>query len=440
MNGLKSNLDSFIDANGGSIRLAVVNFCRRMAASDFVQKVSETFTTRIMMLAVGLVTSVIIARSLGPEGRGFYAVALAVSAIGVQFGNLGLPSSNTYFVAGDRSLLPALVGNSLIVSFILGTLCTALAYCIFLIWPRIAPVSGVLLLLSLSWIPFGLAYLLMQYLILGIQDVRSYNVIELGTRILSVILVGIVIFANLVTVETVFLTSLAAPVIGFAWAMRKLWPHLKAGPSPSLSLFRKNIWYGFKAYIANLFAFLLIRTSLIIVKQMAGAEQAGYYSITVSMVDMIFMLPVVIGVILFPRLSAIADENEKWKFARKSSFWTGLLMFGLSTASALLSGPMVWLLYGKEFMPAVPAFIWMTPGIVLLSINTIYMNYFASIGMPPVTIYSPAVAFVLNVALNIYLIPILGLVGASISATLTYGVMLIISIVYISRTKGGFLK
>jgi len=99
--------------------------------------------------------------------------------------------------------------------------------------------------------------------------------------------------------------------------------------------------------------------------------------------------------------------------------------------AALLAKPVLGLLYGKEFLPAVPAFIWLLPGIVMLSINTILMNYFAAIGMPPITVYSPMIAVIINIVLNLKLIRSLGIVGASISSVVSYGIMLIASTVYI---------
>lgn len=59
-------------------------------SSDFVRKVAETFATGAFLRAIGLMTSVIVTRALGPEGRGLYGVAVTVGAIGVQFGNMGL--------------------------------------------------------------------------------------------------------------------------------------------------------------------------------------------------------------------------------------------------------------------------------------------------------------------------------------------------------------
>ena len=91
----------------------------RFKGSDFVRKISQTFVTRVFVAAIGLVTSVLVARILGPEGRGAYAVAMAIGAMGVQLGNLGLQAANTYVISRQRDLLSIVVANSLSVAFFL---------------------------------------------------------------------------------------------------------------------------------------------------------------------------------------------------------------------------------------------------------------------------------------------------------------------------------
>lgn len=428
--------DTYTARRTASIKLWFMAYLRRMLASDFVRKVAETFATRVFLIGIGLITSVIVARVLGPEGRGLYAVAAAIGAIGAQFGNLGLHASNTYYVAKDRSLLPALVGNTIVVSFAFGGGGAFAAWIVFSVWPDLAPVNGFLLFIALVWVPFGLAYMLLQNLLLGLQEVRTYNVIQLTTKILCVCLIALIIAFNLTGVETVFSAGLVSVLISFLWALWRLKPHLHKAPLPSFDLFKKNIRYGLKAYLAAFFAFLVLRIDLLMVKYMLGPEQAGYYSIAATMADMIYMLPVAIGTILFPKLSALADAGKKWEFTKKVSYVVGCLMLILVVVAVLPAEPVTGFLYGKAFLPAVPPFIWLMPAILLLSVNTVLMNYFASIGMPSIVVYSPGTATLLNIVLNIYLIPAWGCVGAAWSSIAAYGTMLIFSLLYIQyRTK-----
>src|SRR5512146_470930 len=81
------------------------SWLKALVSSDFVHKVSETFATQLLLIVIGFATTVAVARSLGPSGRGIYATMVAIGALGVQFANLGLHVSNTYYVAKNRTLL-----------------------------------------------------------------------------------------------------------------------------------------------------------------------------------------------------------------------------------------------------------------------------------------------------------------------------------------------
>jgi O-antigen/teichoic acid export membrane protein len=419
-------------ASDGSAEEMLRNLYLRVFSSDFIRKVGETFAARVLLIGIGLMTTVIVARILGPEGRGLYGVALTMVAIGVQFGNFGLHASNTYYVAKNRALLPALMGNTLLVSFGVGGIGAALAWLLFFLWPSLAPVHGNLLVLSLGWIPFGLASMLMQNLLLGLDEIRGYNIVELASRIIALALIGLEIIYGMVTVEMVLLATFMALVISLAGSLWRLKRHLKCFPLLSFALLKESSGYALKAYLGAFLAFLVLRVNLLMVQYMLGAKQAGYYSIAVTLGDMVYLLPLTVGALLFPRLSGMSSHREKWHVTRRATLWVGVTMVLFAGCAALGAGPAVRILFGEAFLPSVPAFIGLLPGIVLLSINTCYMNYFAATGMPLVTVVSPALAAVITIVVNLKLIPWLGIVGASMTSVLSYGLMLGASVVYIS--------
>lgn len=419
----------------GNARAAIKSIINSMRESDFVRKVAETFATRIFLLGIGLVTSIIVTRILGPEGRGFYAVATAIGATGVQFGNLGLHASNTYCVARDRTLLPSLLGNTLIVSFVLGGGGAVFAWMLFVLLPDLAPVKGLLLFMALAWIPFGLAYLLLQNLLLGIHEVRAYNKVELINNILAVVLIALLIVSGFVTVETVFLTSLIVLVVSIALILYPLRKHINRFPTASLTLFRENIRYGIKAYLAAFFSFLVLRADILMVKYILDAEQAGYYSLAVNMVDLVYMLPITAGTILFPKLSAVQNLDDKWSITKKVAGWMLLIMLFIALFAAILATPLIKILFGKQFIPAAPAFIWLLPGIVMLSLASIISGFIASITIPNVVVILYFAVFIFNVVLNFLLIPNFGIIGASMSSTICY-VLCFFGILSISRKVG----
>ena len=78
--------------------------------------VLQVLGTRVAALAISLGGSVILARALGPEGRGEFVFALTVAALIAQVGNIGLLSSNTYLAARDTGLVGPLTVNDVLYS------------------------------------------------------------------------------------------------------------------------------------------------------------------------------------------------------------------------------------------------------------------------------------------------------------------------------------
>ena len=408
---------------------------RNLAQSDFVRKVAETQIVRVFLVGVGLVSSVIVARILQPAGRGEFAVAITISAFGVQFLNLGLGASNTYYLSRDRSLLSRLLGNALAVSLGLGGLAALAVWGLFACVPQWAPIQGALLPAALATIPIGLAMMLTQNLLLGLQEVRAYNLMEVSARVLGVVFILGVFALGGVTVLNVFLAVWAAMLISVLFGLARLWRHFEGAPAPSTSLFRRTLGYGAKAYAGALFAYVVLRINILMLTYFLGDEPTGQYSIAVAMADMLVMMPVVVGTIMFPKLAAMESERLKWLAARKVAAGVAGLMAVGCVLAALLARPVVTLLYGEAYRPAIEPFIWLLPGILLMSVNVIFMNYFASIGMPMVTVYSPAIAAVCCVAANALLIPRYGLIGAAVSSVLCYALMLCASAIYLVHTR-----
>jgi O-antigen/teichoic acid export membrane protein len=413
--------------------MTALKLYRRLIGSDFTHKVAETFATRLMLVGIGLAMNVLIARILGPEGRGLYALAATVGALGMQFGNLGLQASNTYHVARDRELLAPLLGNSLLVSLVFGGVGALLAWIVFFVWPELAPVRGLLLVLALIWIPFGLAFMLLQNLLLGIQEVRLFNKIELASKILAVVLVGCVAVSGFISVELVFAASLAAVVASFLWTLWRLRALIKRRLSPSLALLKTNLGYGIKLYLAAFFAFLLLRMDLLMIRYLLGATETGYYSIAANMADLIYLLPTAAGSILFPKLSALTDVQAKWRLARKAALGVGLFVCPLVIVLMLLAKPLMLFMYGAAFLPSVEPFLILSVAMIFYAVNNMFASYLAAIGSPWFSVFIWVIGAIVNLALNFLSIPRWGIRGAALSSLISYALVLLLHYIYASR-------
>lgn len=408
---------------------------KSIAAGNFASKVIETFGVRIFLIAVGLFITIIVARMLGPEGRGVFAVATSITMIGVQFGNLGLHAANTFYVAKDESILSTILGNSLFLAFFAVTIAVLILYFFFITFPSFSPVrDNEILFISLISIPIALSYLFLSNILIGLHKVREYNTLEIINKIVILLATASLFLFAHIAIEYFLLAILAGNVAALLVA-KKIYKKSVQKITYSFELFKQHIRYGFKAYLAAFFAFMVIRSDILMVDYYLGAKEAGYYSIASSMAEMVYLLPTIIGMLLAPKIIQTDGYEAKLHIVKKTAWMTAGMMLLFCLISALIAEFMVKLLFGEAFIPSVHPFIWLMPGIILLSINTIFQNYFAAIGMPIVVIYSPFIALIANVTMNNYLISSIGITGASMSSSASYGIMLIISLLYVKRKK-----
>jgi len=397
---------------------------RQSIRSDFVIKVAETFTTRITIIILSLITGIIIARTLGPEGRGIFAIAMVIGSMGVQFTNLGLHSSNTLYVARNPNLLGSLLGNSLFISFSLGLAATFIGWLIFNIFPQLAPLEGPILFTALLWIPFGLLYLFLQNLLIGLQEFRTFNKIELGAKIFNISLLGLLIFFDLVSPLTIFIVALLTLPFSFIISLFKLIKHLKNRITISWSTFSMALPYGIKSYIGSLLWYLLLRIDLFMINNILGEGSAGIYDVAFNMSEIFYILPGTIAMVLFPKLSAINNVKEKWALARKVCVGMVITLIIITIISTLLAEFIIGTLFGKPFIAATSVFILLMIGKIIISINSIFSYFVASIHVPISSVPFNITLVIINIGLNLFMIKNYGLEGAALSSIICFGLLI----------------
>ncbi len=389
--------------------------------SDFFLRVSQTFVIRILSMILVLISSIFVARVLGPSLQGTYATAIAMATIGIQISHIGLNTSNTYFVASNKKNVDMLLGNSLIVIVVSGLITTSIIFLIRFFKPDILPVDDNLLALSVILIFPGLLLTFSRNLLLGLQAFRNYNAVDIIYSFFNLLVLVVFFLVGLRSVKDFFTanllaTSSAALIALFILIKTGKITHLKS----SFDLFKKTSKFGFNLYLAAVFSFLCLRFDLLMLKSMVDSTSAGYYSLAVSLSDRVYALPIIVGTILFTKLSKPDALSSKKIFTFKILFVLSLIMLLLTGLAFFVVKPVVSLFYGTEYIPSIRPFIYLLPGVFFLSLSTIIQNFIASTGRSWLPFIGPLVAFMINLPLNFYFIPLYSESGAAIASSISY--------------------
>ena len=228
----------------------------------------------------------------------------------------------------------------------------------FVFWPSLAPLNAVLFVLVLASAPVGLAYLLSQGLLLGVNEVRTYNAIEYFGKLAALLLISAAALTRVATVELLFGIYLFSLILSSMWALLRLRGVSTSPPALSLRVFRQSIDVGIRAYLVLFLGFLVLRIDLLMVQYLRGEAEAGYYSVSQVLSENLMMLPVIIGLLLFPKLSGMKDHEEESKLAIRASLLTAALMLPVVVTAVLAAGPIISIAFGPSFLSAVAPFVY----------------------------------------------------------------------------------
>ena len=206
---------------------------------------------------------------------------------------------------------------------------------------------------------------------------------------------------------------------------RKCFPfEFGKGPTKFASIMKESFPI---AIIIALTTFYLQINKIILLKQM-GAEATGIY----GAVDMIVMTLLIISNSLalatFPIISRESRINKEQTFSIYKSVFKVLITLGLPIAlgGMLLSQEIISLIYGAEFSESkevLKILIWLTPIIFLTNFTG---SCLIAVQKQRQLAFISAFNTLVNLALNLILIPYYGYVGAAIASLTTEGLNLII--------------
>ncbi|WP_458208925.1 oligosaccharide flippase family protein [Haladaptatus sp. NG-SE-30] len=207
----------------------------------------------------------------------------------------------------------------------------------------------------------------------------------------------------------------------------------------SLDIPRRNL-ISFSAY-SVVFAFLtesLYHTDILLLQPMVGSSSTGYYKAALIVSEFLWFAPVSIQTVFLHATSRMWEEGKQEQIselASRAARYTLLLSLLLSIGLAALSEEFISLYYGSEFQPSIMPLLLLLPGTIGFSVARPIFAIGQGKGALRILIGATGAAAVINLALNLILIPEFGMRGAAVATSIGYGSMLFFHI-YAARRIG----
>jgi len=180
---------------------------------------------------------------------------------------------------------------------------------------------------------------------------------------------------------------------------------------------------GLRAYPPLLLGFLLIKSDVLVLRLLRGATETGVYSIASQIVDVALILPTTIGALV---LASVVRSNRPARELLRAMRPAALAVGGLALAMLVFGHWAILWVFGRPFVGAYPALVLLLPGFVALALQGLLGQYFASRGFPVFVSVYWLLGLIVNVSLNLLLVPRFGLLAAAGSSSVAYGLVFLL--------------
>ena len=399
-------------------------------AKNTLALVISSVTCAILGMLYGIYT----ARYLGADGFGVISLAIAFMSLFSIFSDLGLQQLMVREVARDHRLLDKYLGNVLFAKIFL----VILAYALILITIN---------LLNYPALTIRIVSIIGLSMVCG-AFTGAFNSIFQALERMEYVSFGSILNSALMLAGGIYAVSQRLPVIAFALiysissiivliyallaAIKIGIPlHVYVDRAFILSTLRRALPFG----VGSLFLVYYIWIDRVILSYLMDNSTVGYYSAAYNIMGVFSFVPTAFVTSLFPVMSRSfgGSRDSLSKIFQKGIKFLFLLALPMATGVTLLGDKIVGLIYGPGFLLSEKPLTILIWAEFLIFLDVLLGNVLLSINKERWTMMSAGLGALLNIILNLLLIPKFGMLGAAFATFSTELFFFVFAIYLLSR-------
>jgi len=391
------------------------------------------FAAQFVGTILSLVLTIYIARSLGDVIFGKYSFALAFTAIFAVFSDLGYNTLLIRDVARDKSQAGKYLNNVISMRALLSLVIFALIVIAINLMGYPADTKNVVYL-------FGIYTLIGSFSAVFKVTFRAFEKMEYEagiTTLVNIIKVSsglLVLFLGygLIELALVFLFSGIFDVLfSFLVCERRF---VKPKMELDFDFWKSTIKIALPLSMLSIFGLIYGRIDTIMLSMMEGDAVVGWYNAAYGLVLAFKPIPQLFMNALFPLMASyhVSSKDSLKMIYEKSFKYLFILGLPLAVGITLLADRFILLFYGEQFYPSIIALQILAWDVLLIFLYWSLAFTLVSIDKQKQMIVIAGCTALINIILNLILIPPFSYIGAAIATIVAEG-FLIISYLYLNH-------
>ncbi|MGJ1416665.1 flippase [Sphingobacterium multivorum] len=204
----------------------------------------------------------------------------------------------------------------------------------------------------------------------------------------------------------------------------------------------KHLKPSINSFVLTLFFAIYITLNTMMLGFLSNNESVGYFTASTKITQIALAVVNSLGVVLLPRLSNLINLGKKEEFqqiAQKAFNFIIALSLPIVISCMILSSTIIAIFCGPNYAPAIDSLTLISPIILIIGLSSFLgIQILYPQGKDSIIVVSTIIGVIINIFLNLILIPQFGSDGACISANL--GQLMTLAMLFVLGRKYIFLK
>ncbi|MGB2874288.1 MAG: oligosaccharide flippase family protein [Gaiellaceae bacterium] len=387
------------------------------------------------VFALGIIVSVVLTRSLGPEARGVYYLLVTTNLLLATLVEFGVGAALSTFVARGRFGLGELNSAAVLVAAAAGVVAFAAATIAFPFLRggvfRNLPYSYVVVALVLVALVVYQSY--WNAMMIGAGRIALLNKANLALNVLNALLIVLLVGVFEFGIPG-FLASWAISMfIGAVGEFALLDRLYSTAWRPKRATLAALLGFGVRAQGRGIGQQLFLRFDMYALNALVGTRSVGVYSLSTSLAERLWMPAAAITAASAGKIAELPREESARLTARVTRA-SILIMIALAAPFAVASPWLIPFMYGQRFSAAVLPLVILLAGTLCFAANAVVETFLVGqLQRPGLVSLLSGLEFAISIGLYTGLILWHGIVGAAIASTVTYALALALTLAVFTR-------